>query len=335
MESLFRNTLIPDFQRAYPRYRVDYTNLLHGLGARQLLERLVAGVRAGRQRIDLDLLEDTPVNYPYPAGKSYRDYFVPLTAREVPNSARVEPSLQAGGAGYAVAYRASAVVLAYDSAHVPRPPGTFAALIDWIRAHPGRFSYCPPDLGGSGGSFVASALRSVMDERLLHRPYRKESEHDWPKAWALLHGIEPDLLQGGFHPMGNLPVLNLLGKGVLWMAPVWSDQAVLAQEQGLLPRSIRYAQISPAFAGGPAWLSVPRLAQNPAGARAFVDFVLRPEEQARLASASRGFPAIANRYLAPGVASRLGPLAGNYGFWPGGAWDVDLLAGWRTNVPSA
>lgn len=39
---------------------------------------------------------------------------------------------------------------AYNSATVTDPPSTLAGLLDWARAHPGRFTFpAPPDFTGS------------------------------------------------------------------------------------------------------------------------------------------------------------------------------------------
>jgi len=48
----------------------------------------------------------------------------------------------------------------YDSAKVSDPPTTLAGVLDWAKAHPGRFTYpAPPDFTGS--VFVREVLRSV------------------------------------------------------------------------------------------------------------------------------------------------------------------------------
>jgi len=333
---LYRNTLIPDFERAFPQYKVHFSDILHGIGAPALIiNNLTAAANAGKTSVNYDVWEDDPSGYSYPAGKSEKDYFLPLTTTDVPNAAKVPPIVEAQGQGFGIAYRASAVTLAYNSQQVPNPPKTFNDLIAWIKAHPGKFTYCKPDQGGTGDNFVASAIRSVMDEKLLLKPYNKAAEASWPKAWALLKSIEPDLFQGGFHPDGNIPVLNLLAKGTIWMGTAWSDQGLSYLDKGLLPKYIKLTQISPPFAGGPSFMTVPKLAQNPVGAKALINFILSPKEQANIALAVEGFPAIDFKYVPSSVIQHFGPLAKNYGYWPAGQWDADLVTGWKANVPNS
>ncbi len=333
---LYRNTIVPDFQKAYPQYTVHFTDILHGIGAPALIvNNLTAAMKSGTQSVKYDVWEDDPSTYAYPAGKSEKDYFLPLTLKDLPNGAKVPPFVWAQGQGYAAAYRASAVTLAYNSQEVPNPPKTFADLIAWIKANPGKFTYCRPDVGGTGDYFVAEAIRTVMDDNLLTKPYNVAAESSWPKAWALLKSIEPDLYQSGFHPDGNIPVLNLLAKGAIWMGTAWSDQGLQYLDKGLLPKYIKLTQISPPFAGGPSFISIPKLAQNPVGAKALVNFILSVPEQAKIATAIEGFPAIDFKYVPASVVQHFGPLAKDYGFWPGGQWDTDLVNQWKANVPAS
>ena len=333
---LYRNTLIPDFEKAYPQYTVHFTDILHGIGAPQLIvNNLTAAMKSGAKSVKYDVWEDLPVSYTYPAGKSVKDYFMPLSTQDIPNAAKVPPLVESQGGGYGIAYRASAVTLAYNSQQVPNPPKTYNDLIAWIKAHPGKFTYCKPDQGGTGDAFVSSAIRSVMDPSLLTKPYNKAAEASWPKAWALLKSIEPDLYQNGYHPDGNIPVLNLLAKGTIWMGTAWSDQGLSYLDKGLLPKYIKLTQISPPFAGGPSFMSIPKLAQNPVGAKTLLNFIMSPKEQGRIALAIEGFPAIDFKYVPASVVQHFGPLAKNYGFWPGAQWDIDLVNGWKANVPTS
>ncbi len=331
---LWSGTLLPDFEKAYPQYTVKFVNLLHGNGAQGLVDRVIAARAAGKPSVALDLFEDTPVNYNFPSGKRASDYFTTLNTGNVPNARLIDPSIAAQGQGLGIAYRASAVTLAYDSAHVSNPPTTYDGIIAWVKAHPGKFTYCRPEDGGSGDAFVARALLNNMDPRALSQPYNPAAEKGWPRGWALLRSIEPDLYKGGFHPAGNTPVLNLLGRSAIWMATAWSDQGLQAHDQGLLPPTIRFTQINPPFTGGPAFMSVPSNAQNRAGALALLNFVLRPAEQAKIGLAIEGFPGIQFKYMPANVASHFGPLVRGYSFWPGAQWDADLAKQWAANVPT-
>jgi putative spermidine/putrescine transport system substrate-binding protein len=336
IEDLFRNTLIPDFEKADPQYTVKFTDILHGINMQGLvIDNMTAAMNAGKKSIPLDIFEDSPLNYTYPAGKTFKDYFLPLSTMDAPNAAKVPPAVESQADGYGIAYRSSAVTLAYNSQEVPNPPKTLSALLAWIKANPGKFTYCNPEDGGTGDYFVASVIESVMNTSLLAKPYSPAYTKSWSKAWAILKSLEPDLYQNGFHPNGNIPVLNLLAKGTIWMGTAWSDQGMNYLDKGLLPSYIKLTQINPPFAGGPTFLSVPKLAQNPAGAKAFINFILSPVEQGKIAVAIEGFPAISFKYVPASVVKHFGAIAAGYGFWPGGPWDTALVNGWKANVPAS
>ena len=341
VESLFRDTYIPDFAKAYPQYSVTYTNILHGTNMQGLVvDNLTAAKATHQKSVPYDVFEDTPLNYTYPVGSTLKDYFQPLNATNVPNASKVDPAVLAQSAGYGIPYRGSSVVLAYNSLKVKNPPTTFADLISWIQANPGKFTYCDPNDGGSGALFVAGAIRSVMDpatySKLSTTPYSKANEADWPKAWALLKSIDGDMFQHGFHPTGNLPVLNLLARGTITVATVWSDQGLDALSKGLLPKYIKLVEINPPLPGSDTFLSVPKLAQNSAGARAFVNFVLSPAEQAKMVVALSGFPAIKIQYMSSSIVKAIGAIDTGYdtNFVPGGLYYKDMQQLWSRNVPS-
>src|SRR5947209_19767046 len=56
---LWTGTLLPDFEKAYPQYKVKFVDLLHGHGAQGLIDRIVAAKKAGKPTVDLDVFEDS------------------------------------------------------------------------------------------------------------------------------------------------------------------------------------------------------------------------------------------------------------------------------------
>lgn len=331
---LWSGTILPDFQKAYPQYRVKFVNLLHGDGAQGLVDRIVAARNAGKQP-DIDVLEGDSTGFNYPVGKAAANYFTKLDTSNVPNIKLIDPAVQALGQGLGIAYRSSAVTLAYNTQYVSKPPTTYAALLAWIKANPGKFTYCRPEDGGSGGNFVMRAIEDSMpNPSILGKTYDPSVEKSWTKAWALLRSIEPNLYKGGFHPNGNLPVLNLLGRGTLWMATAWSDQGLQAKDLGTLPPTIQFTQINPPFEGGPSFMAVPQDSQNHAGALALLNFTLRPAEQGKIATAIEGFPGIRFKYLPAKVLAHFGALTKGYDpIAPLSQYGADIVKQWAANVP--
>ncbi|MBD3306363.1 ABC transporter substrate-binding protein, partial [candidate division KSB3 bacterium] len=60
-------------------------------------------------------------------------------------------------------YGSAQVVMVYDTARISTPPATLGDLLDWVREHPGRFTYpAPPDFTGS--AFVRHVFYHVSGE---------------------------------------------------------------------------------------------------------------------------------------------------------------------------
>ncbi|MFN3324032.1 MAG: ABC transporter substrate-binding protein [Bryobacteraceae bacterium] len=100
--------------------------------------------------------------------------------------------------GFEAPWQRAQFVMAYDSARVPEPPRTIEALAEWVRRHPGRFTYlAPPDFTGS--AFIRHLLlhfgnydrrfQEAFDEEL----YKAASE----RTIAFLNDLRPFLWRKG------------------------------------------------------------------------------------------------------------------------------------------
>jgi len=263
--------------------------------------------------------------------------FQKLDATNIPNAKNVIKAAFLND--YAMAYRGSQVLLAYDSAKVKdnEVPKTFADLITWIKAHPGQFVYCRPDKGGSGGNFVIRAIYEVTGKD----PSKfKAGDPDpalvaqFPKAWDLLQSIHTSIYQNGSYPAGNNPVLTLLANGSVSMATVWSDQSLQALSKGVLPPTVKLTQFTDLpLPGGYAPYSVPKNAKNLQGALDFVNFALTPEMQVSVVKEIGGFPAVPWDMLPKELQQQFTSVITNQvPSWPGGKWDVERNKGWYDNV---
>src|SRR5699024_11943748 len=115
-----------------------------------------------------------------------------------------ENVLEAGGPG-AIPYRASSVLLAYNTDEVSEPPQTLDELLQWIRDNPGRFTYNTPDSGGSGQSFVATALdHDVPDDVSEQMVTGDHGDLDsrWDEGLDVLRALHPDTYQEEVRPHG-------------------------------------------------------------------------------------------------------------------------------------
>lgn len=331
IQQLWLKSLIPAFMAKYPQYPVKFIFSEHGTNDTQESARLGASIKT-KSAPPADIFDTGFVNTAATGGQ-----LVKVDAQNVPNIANVQPQLLTPVDGAAVPYRGSAVLLAYNSSKVQQPPKTLQALLAWITAHPGRFTYNSPSTGGSGQAFVATVLDSTISSTArstLTTGASAAAEKSWDAGFAVLHGLNADVYQH-VYPNGNQAVLDLLGKGQIWMAPVWSDQYLTAVGNNQLGPEIKVTQISdPSFTGGAAYLGIPANTTNKAGALALANFVLEPAQQAMIVSSIAGFPAIPVASLPAAAQQKLaGTDANNLRAGYSAAASNDLNRLWQAKVP--
>ena len=302
VQDLWEKGLIPAFEEANPGVTVDTTIDLHGEHNQQTLAKLTTSVKAGDDP-GYDLID---AGFISSAGKA--GLLEEATTDTVPNLANVpEVTLEAGD-GFGIPYRASSVLLAYDTTTIDAPPETLTDLLQWIKDNPGEFAYNSPSTGGSGGAFVATVLDqyvSESDREKMTVGYEPELETEWDEGFAELASLNQSVFQQGVYPNGNNQVLELLGTGEISMAPVWSDQIITAQATGTVPDTIGYAQISdPSFTGNASYIGVPKTSDHADLALELADFALSSEGQAIIAEAISGYPVVALDTLPAEVAAK-------------------------------
>jgi len=240
-----------------------------------------------------------------------------VTSKEVPNLDKVpKDSLDRFGS-FGVPYRASSVILAYNSAEVKDPPKTVDDLIAWVKNNDGKFTYNPPDKGGSGGNFVTRILMGGIPQDQLsffQTQYDESKEAMWEKGWQILKDLHPHIFQGGFYPAGNIPVLQTLGKGSISMAPVWSDQSLSYIAQKLLPPETKLVQVDPPFAGSAAYLGIPADSKNKEVLYEFLNWLLTPEPQSTIVNQINGYPGLDWKYMPDEVQKKYADIAKAYSF---------------------
>ena len=333
IQDLWVKTLIPEFNKTNPDYKVEVTFDRNGANDAQTLAKITASKGTGRDS-GIDLIDGGIVTTLGKAGLLFRSNTV-----STPNLKDVPYLLVKNGVG-GIPYRASTVLLAYNSKNVKNPPKTLAAVIAWAKANPGKFTYNAPSGGGSGRSFVQTVLDSQLsknDVKTLQTVASKEVQANWSKGWAVLRDLNKYTYgQNGTYPTNNAATLDLLAKGLVDLAPVWSDQIASALKAGTMPKDIKYYGITtPSLTGGPAYLGIPSASKNREAARVLVNWVLSPAAQNLIVSGSlNGIPVIAPRNLDATVAAAIADLdiatlrapylAVN---------DFDMKAAWATEVP--
>jgi putative spermidine/putrescine transport system substrate-binding protein len=291
VQDLWDKGIIPAYEKENPGVTVNTTIDLHGEHDQQTVAKLTTATDAGDDP-GYDLIDAGFVT----SSAAQAGTLLDVDADAVSGLADVPETTVAAGRGYGIPYRASSVLLAYDTDTVTDVPATLDDLLQWIQDNPGEFAYNSPSTGGSGGAFVTTVLDSFLtaDEQ---DTLRTEADEDimakWSEGFGELKSLGPSMYQEGVYPNGNTQVLEMLGSGEISMAPVWSDQFLTSQQSGLIGENIAFTQISdPSFTGNASYLGIPKTSDDTDGAIDLVNFVLSSEGQQIIAEQISGYPVV-------------------------------------------
>jgi putative thiamine transport system substrate-binding protein len=173
-------------------------------------------------------------------------------------------------------------VFLYDTAAVTEPPRSIPALLDWIKAHPGRFTYpAPPDFVGS--TFLKHVLAELTDQpEALQKPVdQADFAAVTAPLWAWLEEARPHLWRkGGSYPLSGPALHQLLDDGEVDFSLAFNPaEASAAISAGRLPETVRTFILEDGTIGNTHFLAIPFNAAHPAGAMVVADFLMSPEAQ--------------------------------------------------------
>lgn len=330
----WNDSIKPAFEAAHPGYTFNVT-ITRGVGEENaaIAKRALAALQSKTDpQVDyFEEFEPATVEGSIEAG-----LWQEMTPANVPNLAMINPA--APDTPIRLPYRGSQVLIAYDSAKIATPPKTFADLVAWAKANPGRFTYGRPDKGGSGSNFVIRAIHEGNGKDPA--AFTKENfepakaEEMLQKGWAILKDLHPFTFGEGTYPAGNTPALQLLAQGAVDMIPAWSDQALQALKQGVLPETVKVVQLQDlALCGGFAYSAVPTNATDLEGALTLANFMLSPEIQTSCVREIGGFPGIGWEHLPPELkAEYIDVIPVSIPTFPSGDWQTAKNDGWYKNV---
>jgi putative spermidine/putrescine transport system substrate-binding protein len=328
VKSLWENNLIPMYTKQNPNVKINLIFSQAGAGNQATIDRLAAAKKAG-QSSGIDIIEG-PVADAGDAG-----LLVKLDSKKIFRLTRVEENVFARLKGFGMPYRGSSVVLAYDSAKVKKPPLSLEALLAWIAANPGQFTYNTPDTGGSGNAFVTRVLRTginAADSATFETGYDAALVKQFDKGFETLKNLNKSLYNGGQFSRNNAETIQLLAKGAITLGPVWSDQGLSALANGVLPANIKLAQINPPFYGGSSYLGVVGDSPNQAAAFRFLNWLLSEEAQTVVTEKMNGYPGIKVVFMPDAVRDRFKALAKTFSFGFSSKFGADVNRLWYERV---
>ncbi|SDT17851.1 extracellular solute-binding protein [Microlunatus soli] len=330
IQDLWTKTLIPGFEKANQGTKITFQFDLHGQNSDQVLNKIAA---ATQQKKDpgIDFLESM-------GDRAGEAGLLADPSGKVANLTGVLPDLQAAAAKNSIPYRGSSVLLAYLPDKVGTPPKSLDELLVWIKKNPGKFAYNSPDTGGAGDSFVQTVLTkylSAADLKTMTTGYHKDLEGKWDKGFATLAGLNTSMYQKGVYPNGNNGTLELLLQKEIWMCPAWSDQFISGRKSGVVPKEAEALQITdPSFTGGGTYAGVLSASTKQDAAFKLANWLLEPTQQAAIATAIAGYPAIAMDKLPGTVKSEFADAdPGNLRPGFNSDMDADMKNLWQQKVP--
>ncbi len=184
--------------------------------------------------------------------------------------------------GYESPYGQAQFVMIYDSARVPEPPTSIPALLEWIQANPGRFTYpAPPDFTGS--AFVRHVCYSTAGgfETLLGDFDQAVFNASLPACWETLDALEPSLWRAGqTYPESRARMIDLFANGEVDFDMAYNPaEASSLIAQGRYPETVRTFVFDEGTIANTHYLAIPYNSPHKAAAMVVANFMLSPEAQ--------------------------------------------------------
>jgi len=328
----FWETVIPKFEEAHKDIDVDFVFVPSGTGGQATIDRIVAAKKANKDS-EIDVYEGALADII--RSEDEGGLFYELSTDSIENLENVQEENLEGTQNLAVPYRASSVVLAYNSDKVKDVPNTAEELNTWIEKNPGRFAYNDPNTGGAGSSFVLSTVYNELDDNAMN--VQDESIiKEWDKGIQILKDMAPNLYKEGVYPKKNQGTLDLLANGEVDMVPAWSDMALEQINSKLLPGTTELKQIDPAFTGGPAYLMAVDNGDEKRreATETFLDYVLTQDVQKLVIDTMYGYPGIKWDLLSAEDQKKFEAVSGGYRTFNGGDLSSELMKVWQKEVAS-
>lgn len=322
------DTLVPMFEKQNQQIDVNMVYIPSGTGAEPTYDRIIAARKAGKGSGDIDLYEDGIVT----VSQGTKDkIWEQLNTDEIPNLDKVNPQTMKDVDSYAIPYRSSAVVLAYDSTKVTNPPKTLDELLQWIKENPGQFAYNDPSTGGSGSSFVSTVVYKDLPEEDIHNADSSVMEK-WASGFNVLKEMGKSVYGEGIYPKKNQGTLDLLMNGEVSIIPAWSDMVLQQINEGLLPDTVKMQQITPGFNGGPTYLMVNSESDKKEAIHQFLNFVLSPEAQEVIVEKMNGFPGIELSNMPQEMQDKFKGVAEGFRTFNIGDLNTEMNKRWQAEV---
>lgn len=332
-------TLVDDFNTNSEyagTYEANLNFILSGTGGGSLADQLVAAYKANQTETEFDVVDLGDDDLTKILSLTSEDILADLDTSKIPNAANVTAEPVAAK-GKIQPYRGTTVILAYNSETVPENevPKTMDELVEWIKAHPGRFAYNTPGTGGAGDSFVRTSIYNFIDDESALMSDDPKWEEQWDEGFAFLKDLHPYMYKSGdtvVYPNKNQGTLDLLTQGEIDMCPNWADMVLSQRKAGTVPEKIKITTIEPSFTGSVQGIAVPSYSGNKDGGYAFINYLLSPEAQTILVQDMAAIPLVTDGVDLTGAEELMSMDVSNFRTMALGDLVTDLNARWDEEI---
>jgi len=183
-------------------------------------------------------------------------------------------------AGYESPWGTVQLALIYDSARTRTPPHTVRELAEWIRAHPGRFTY---DQSFAGVTFLKGLMYALNGGVETYRGGFDSTRYldGRTTLFAWLDSLKPSLWRKGTQYPPDVAALHrLFANGEIdFSLSNNQNEAVTKAMQGVLPSTSRALVLRDGTIANAHFLGIPFNAPSAAGAMVVANFLLSPAAQ--------------------------------------------------------
>ena len=317
-------------------YEAKLNFILSGTGGGTLADQLVAAYKAGQTDTEFDVVDLGDDDLTKILSLTDENILDELDMSKIPNAEGVTAEPVAAK-GKIQPYRGTTVILAYNSETVPEDevPTTMDELVEWIKAHPGRFAYNTPGTGGAGDSFVRTSIYNFIDDESALMSNDPKWMEQWDEGFAFLKELHPYMYKSGdtvVYPNKNQGALDLLTQGEIDMCPNWADMVLSQRKAGTVPEKIKITTIEPSFTGSVQGITVPSYSGNKEGGLAFINYLLSPEAQTILVQDMAAIPLVTEGVDLTGAEELMSMDVSNFRTQALGDLVTDLNARWDEEI---
>lgn len=301
MVDFFQYEIAPLFEKENPGIKVSVIGTGPGpAGSRQIIQQLEIEKNSGKKEwnIDLAVVHEIGAVWALQKGLLLKYATPDMEAKKMAIRKTDEWALGANVDGYVIPMFHSQTAIAYNPKYVKEPPKSYAKIVEWAKAHKGKFGYNGVKHGASGISFTAGWLywKSKYADKLMYGPYDKKYESDWEGIFKELKEFNKYVTMTS----GNAGTLDMLNRGEIWTGPVWVDMFYTWVNDGRLDPNLRIFIPAPGMPGQPMHYVIAKKAKHAALAKKFIDFVSSPKIQAKyIVEKFNWYPGIGDKFVIP------------------------------------